>query len=105
MKFCINCIYNNENYGCEAMVKNVDNRCTTYQPTMKCLTNKPANYIITVKVIVERWDMDLDDLETWWNTETEVRISAETKEKALDEFHSTYPIAVLEDFDITIERC
>ena len=61
----------------------------------------PKDYVITVRAITEV--LDLDDQKEWCISPREVRITAKSEEKALDEFHATYPIAVLEDFEITIE--
>ena len=60
-------------------------------------------YQITVKRLIDFEKLDQDDQEEWPEKITEIRFIAENEEKALDEFHDNYPIAVLDDFDISIE--
>jgi len=61
-----------------------------------------TKYKITVKQLVANKDLDYDDANE--NPSGEHTVTAMNEEKALDVFHLTIPIAVLDDFDISIKE-
>ena len=60
------------------------------------------NYNIIVKQLVSDAELDWDDRNT--NPSGTHKITAASEDEALDDFHLTVPIAVLEDFEITVEE-
>ena len=64
--------------------------------------NKDFN--VMVERTVDFTDLDQDDQECWTDDVTIIEVSAENSELALDEFHATYPISVLDNFDISIKE-
>ena len=66
----------------------------------------PKNvYRITLKPLVKFWKRDNDD-KAYFGDFTEMRWSfiGNDHDEALDKFHNSIPIAVLDDFDISIEQ-
>ena len=61
-------------------------------------------YKITVKVLTPYDELDHDDKAFFGGIRTHYfGIKADNKDEALDQFHETYPIACLDDFDIEAE--
>ena len=67
------------------------------------MSNKMKGYTIKVERIVPFYDLDYDDKNEWPQKVTSIKVMAENEEMALDEFHATHPIAVLDDFSIEVE--
>ena len=53
---------------------------------------------------LEENEMHYDDAQIWDPDTTVIPIEAEDEEKALDIFHETYPIKILEDFSIDVSE-
>lgn len=66
---------------------------------------KEQDYTVVVSLIVPYDRLDQNDKDEWGSAAAhEKTITAYSKENALDKFHSTYPIKVLEHFDICIKE-
>lgn len=62
-------------------------------------------YLLTIERTVALENMDQEDREYWGDAEAQTRtIMADDMEHALDMFHTIYPIAELDDFDIEAEE-
>lgn len=61
------------------------------------------NYKITITCVVPKERLHRLDHDEWLNKQTVVTVRAVNEEEALDYFHATYPIKVLEDFEITVQ--